>query len=114
VRDYWRAFDAVDQLITIVAGVMETLVVYDGLLAVEPYRLAIDGGTELRRVDFAVRGDDPFHNPGQVLLMDGPTAALTGVVYPTAITHKWGRLDDPAQSRMIVTGLFVEGDGLET
>jgi hypothetical protein len=111
VSEYLAAFEAVDELITFFAAFVETLLTSDGLLTVEPYRMALGGGADLRPVDLAIRGDDPFHNPGTVLLVEGPNPVLSGLVYPTAVTHKWGRLDDPDGARMIVRGKLAVGSG---
>lgn len=104
VAEYLAAFEAIDELITFVASLLETLLTSEGLLPVEPYRMALGVGTDLRPVELATRGDAPFHNPGTLLFVKGPDQILSGLVYPTAITHKWGRLDDPAASRMIIRG----------
>jgi hypothetical protein len=79
----------------------------EGLLAVEPYRMVLGAGQDLRPVELTVRGDDPFHNPGTVLLVEGPDPLLTGLVNPTAVMHKWGRLDDPESSRMTLRGVLA-------
>jgi hypothetical protein len=109
VAEYLSAFEAVDELITVVAAFIETLVTSAALLEVEPYRMDVGQGDDLRPVELAVRGDDPFHSPGAVLLVRGPHAMMSGVVYPTAITHQWGRLDEPEDARMIVSGKLATG-----
>jgi hypothetical protein len=109
VAEYLQAFEAADELITIVAAFLETVITTDQLLEVEPYRMAVGAGADVRSVDLAVRGDDPMLNPGETLLVRGPHELLTGIVYPTAITHHWGRLDDPGGSRMAIGGRLVTG-----
>jgi hypothetical protein len=107
VREYLDAFEDVDLLITILASFIGTFVVNNGLEEVTPIRLALKGPGDIRDVDFVVSGDNPFLNPSEVLVMSTPDPGASGVVYPTAITHKWGRLDDPEGSRMIITGKLV-------
>lgn len=109
VAEYLAAFEAVDEVITVVAALLETLLTSDGLPTVNPYRMALGAGTDLRPVELAVRGDDPFHNPGTLLFVQGPNQVLSGLVYPTALTHKWGRLDDPDGSQMILRGKLAVG-----
>ena len=41
---------------------------------------------------------------GEIILLEGPDPGLSGLVYPTGITHTWGRLDQPEKSKMIVSG----------
>jgi hypothetical protein len=111
VAEYLRAFEAIDELITVVAAVVDASVTSDGLLGVHPYRMDVGAGDDLRAVELAVVGDSPMHNPGEVLVVEGPHPALSGVVYPIAITHRWGRSDDPSSSRMIVSGYLATGSG---
>jgi hypothetical protein len=109
VAEYLAAFEAVDEVVTVVAALLETLLTSDGLLTIEPYRMDLGAGTDLRPAELAVRGDDPFHNPGTLLFVQGPNQVLSGLVYPTAITHKWGRLDDPDGAQMILRGKLAVG-----
>jgi len=109
VAEYLVAFEAIDEVITFVASLLETLLTSEGLLTVEPYRMALGAGIDLRAVELATRGDAPLHNPGTLLFVKGPDQILSGLVHPTAITHKWGRLDDPAASRMIIRGKLAVG-----
>jgi hypothetical protein len=101
---YLRAFEDLNELLTVVAAFMETLIARGDLLAVEPHRLALGAGSDLRPINFVIKGGDPMLQPGETLLMKTPDNNASGVVYPTDITQKWARLDDPAGSRMIVSG----------
>lgn len=109
VAEYLSAFEAVDELITVVAALIDTLLTSEALLEAEPYRMDVGQGEDLRPVELAIRGDDPFHSPGAVLRVRGPHPMLSGVVYPTAITHHWDRLDEPEDARMIVSGKLATG-----
>jgi hypothetical protein len=109
VAEYLSAFEAVDELMTVVAAFIETLLTSAALLEGAPYRMDVGQGEDLRPVELAMRGDDPFHSPGIVLLVRGPHPMVSGVVYPTAITHQWGRLDDPENARMIISGKLATG-----
>ena len=104
VAEYLTAFEALDELMAFLVSFMETLMTSDGLLEVTPYRMDVGAGPGLRSVVLATRGDAPLHNPGEVLQAQGPHPSMTGLVYPTAITHNWGRLDDPDASVMIARG----------
>jgi hypothetical protein len=109
--EYLTAFQAVDELITFVASLVETLLTSDGLLTVQPYRMDVGSGVDLRPVELAIFGGAPHHPPGAILMVQAPSPVLSGLVYPTAITHKWERLPGPRAVRMIVTGEFAAGSG---
>lgn len=103
IRAYLEAFEAIDLLLTMVASFMGTIITSGEVPVVEPRRLALGGGA-IRDVDFVVQGDHPMMNPSEVLWMKTPEGGASGVVYPTAISHMWGSLNDPDSSRMVITG----------
>lgn len=107
VGDYLTSFEAVHQLITVVAGFMETLIIDGHLPLVEPYRMDIGPGLELRQVEIATRGDDPFQRGGEVLYVRGQDQSSQGLLYARGNTHRWPRLDEPERSTMVVEGWFV-------
>jgi hypothetical protein len=107
VSEYLVSFEATHELITVVAGFMETLIIKGHLPLIEPYRMDIGPGQDLRRAELATFGDDPFHNGGGVLLVSGPDEASQGLLYATGHNHRWPRLDEPERSTMVVQGLFV-------
>lgn len=112
VAGYLAAFEAIDELITVVAALMGTIITSGGLFAVEPYRLDIGQGDDLRPVELAARGDNPFLSPGEILLVHGPDPAMTGLVYPQSITHTWGRSNEPENSKITVSGkITARSDG---
>lgn len=106
VLDYLRAFEEVDQLISIVAAYMQTLIVNERLLSVAPERIDLGEGGEILPVNLLVRPDDPFLNPGEVMMIEGPPAPH-GLVYPEGVQHAWGRLDDPGGSTATIEGKFI-------
>jgi hypothetical protein len=107
VRQYLAAFEAVHELITVVAGFMETLIIKGHLPLITPYRMDIGSGNDLRRAELATLGDDPFHSGGGVLFVQGPDECSQGLLYATGHNHRWPRLDEPERSTMVVEGWFV-------
>ena len=107
VRDYLTAFEATHDLITVLAGFMETLIIKGYLPLIEPYRMDIGPGDELRQAELATLGDDPFHEGGGVLYVEGPGPASQGLLYARGHDHRWARLDEPERSTMVVEGWFV-------
>jgi len=107
VRQYLAAFEAIHELITVVAGFMETLIIKGHLPLVTPYRMDIGPGQNLRLAELATLGDDPFHNGGGVLFVQGPDEGSQGLLYATGHSHRWPRLDEPERSTMVVQGWFV-------
>lgn len=104
VGAYLRAFEDVDELITIVASFMGTQIKNGHLMEMVPRRMALGGGGDVRDVDLVVAGDLPFLSPTETIVLLTGDETVGGVVYPTSITHKWGRLDDPEASRMVIVG----------
>jgi hypothetical protein len=106
-REYLASFAATHELITVVAGFMETLIIKGHLPLITPYRMDIGPGRDLRRAELATFGDDPFHSGGGVLFVEGPDEGSQGLLYATGHTHRWPRLDQPERSTMVVEGWFV-------
>ena len=71
VHEYLVSFEAAHELITVVAGSMETLII-KGHLPMTGLRMDIGPGQDLRRAELATFGDDPFHSGGGVLFVRGP------------------------------------------
>jgi hypothetical protein len=107
VHEYLVSFEATHELITVVAGFMETLIIKGHLPLIEPYRMDIGPGQDLRRAELATFGDDPFHSGGGVLFVRGPDKSSQGLLYATGHNHRWPRLDEPDRSTMVVQGWFV-------
>jgi hypothetical protein len=107
VREYLDAFEQVDELITVVASVAATVALKGGLVEAVAKRMALGSAGDLRDIDVAVNGDDPMMAPGEAVIVTTQESSLRGVTYPTRITHKWGRLDDPSNARMVLKGRFL-------
>jgi cell fate (sporulation/competence/biofilm development) regulator YlbF (YheA/YmcA/DUF963 family) len=107
VGEYLASFEAVHQLITVVAGFMETLIIKGYLPLIEPYRMDIGPGLDLRQVELATIGDDPFQRGGEVLFVRGPAVSSQGLLYARGHSHRWPRIDEPERSTMVVEGWFV-------
>jgi hypothetical protein len=106
VLAYLRAFEDVDQLISIVAAFLQTVIVREQLVSVVPERIDLGEGGEVVPVDLLIRPDHPLLNPGEMMFVDGPPAP-NGLVYPEGIQHSWGRLDDPEGSTAQIEGKFI-------
>jgi hypothetical protein len=107
VGEYLAGFEAIHQLITVVAGFMETLIIKGHLPLIEPYRMDIGPGLDLRQVELATSGDDPFQRGGEVLFVRGPDVSSQGLLYARGHSHRWPKLDHPERSTMVVEGWFV-------
>jgi cell fate (sporulation/competence/biofilm development) regulator YlbF (YheA/YmcA/DUF963 family) len=107
VGDYLAGFEAVHQLITVVAGFMETLIIKGYLPLIDPYRMDIGAGLDLRQVELAAIGDNPFQRGGEVLFVRGPDVSSQGLLYARGHSHRWPKLDEPERSTMVVEGWFV-------
>lgn len=106
VLRYLRAFEAVDELITVVAAFMQTLIVSEQLVSVHPERIDLGQGDDVAPVSLLLRPGHPLLNPGEVISVQGPPPP-DGIVYPKALKHSWGKLDDPGSSTTRIDGRFL-------
>jgi hypothetical protein len=106
VREYLLGFEAVHELITVLAGFLETVIIKGYLPLIVPYRMDIGPGDDLHQVELATFGDDPFHRGGGVLFVKGLDEATQGLLYARGHNHRWPRLDEPERSTMVVEGWF--------
>jgi hypothetical protein len=83
------------------------LIIKGYLPTIEPYRMDIGPGDELRQAELATFGDDPRHEGGGILYVEGPGPASQGLLYARGHNHRWPRLDEPERSTMVVEGWFV-------
>ena len=111
VRAYLEAFETIDELLTVIASLMQTIVVSDGLLVVTPHRLDLGKPGDLRPVVLETRNDAPFHAPGQLLMVEGPAPAFSGLVYPMSLSHRWKRRGNGMETTMVVHGKLAVGSG---
>jgi hypothetical protein len=106
VLEYLRAFEEVDDLISIVAAFIQTLIVHGELVSASPERIDLGSGGEVVPVNLLIRPDLPRLNPGEVITVGGAPVP-DGVVRIEELQHSWTRLDDPGSSKLQITGSFV-------
>jgi hypothetical protein len=106
VLRYLRAFEKVDELISIVAAFMQTIIVRQQPASVAPERIDLGRGSEVVRVNLLIRPGRPFLKPGEVIVVDGPPAPK-GLVLPERLQYSGGRPNDPNSSKTQVEGKFV-------
>jgi hypothetical protein len=87
VRQYLDAFERVHDLITVIAGLIETLVTSDGLQPLSPYRMDVGGGDDLRPVTLAAAVENPFINCGQAVFIPALEGAGECFVYPRSVSN---------------------------
>jgi hypothetical protein len=104
VLGYLRAFEDVDQAITILTDFIQTLIVSGEIRAFKPDRLDLGAGGDFIDADVLIRGDDPFLNLGRVIALDGHPS---GFVHPDLIQHRWKGLSDSSTSTMRIHGKFI-------
>ncbi len=107
--DYLRAFEEVDELITFVAGLMQTVLIDGGIAKITADRIDLGHGLDLIPADVLVRPDNPFLNPGEVVCISEQEPV--GLLYADAVSHHWGRLDDPDSSVTTMRGTLVRDSG---
>lgn len=88
VRAYLNAFAEIHDLLTFVTGFMETVITHETLLTIEPYRMDVGGGDDLRPAALAASIEDPFIACPTVLAVSGSGPTSDCLLYPRHIdTH---------------------------
>jgi hypothetical protein len=106
VLKYLHAFERVDELISIVAAFMQTVIVRHQLASVAPEQMDLGQGGEVVEVNLLLAPDRPFLIPGEVMVVDDPPAPK-GLLYPESFQHFWRSANDPNSSRAQVAGKFI-------
>lgn len=104
VRQYLDAFEEVHDLITVLAGLVETLVASDGLQPLGPYRMDVGDGDDLRPVTLAADVANPFINCGQAVFIPALEGAGECFVYPRSVSNNISFGDH--QSTVRISGLL--------
>lgn len=104
VRQYLDAFESVHDLVTVIAGLIESLVVSDGLEPLSPYRMDVGAGDDLRPVTLAAEAGNPFINCGQALFIPALEGTAECFVYPRSVSTNISFGD--RQSTVRISGLL--------
>jgi len=104
-KEYLLAFEAVDSLVAIVAGLIETLVITDSLRTIDPDRLDLSGGGEVSRVNVKVSPDPLVLDPGRVIRVAGDSVP-EGLVLIDGLNHSFS-FGENADSSVEIKGRFV-------
>jgi hypothetical protein len=103
VHEYLLAFAAINETIDMVLALIGTAVSEKELVTLTPYRMDTGAPGPSRDVELAIRGASFDRTPGQLLLVDHPEPALSGLVFPTTMTHM---IDG---GRTIISGKLLAG-----
>jgi hypothetical protein len=87
IRHYLDAFERVHDLITVLAGLIESLVASDGLQPLSPYRMDVGSGDDLRPVTLAAAVANPFINCGQAVFIPALEGAGECFIYPRSVSN---------------------------
>lgn len=104
IRQYLDAFEEVHDLITVIAGLIETLVTSDGLQPLSPYRMDVGDGDDLRPVTLAASVANAFINCGQAVFIPALEGAGECFVYPRSVSNNISFGDH--QSTVRISGLL--------
>lgn len=104
-KDYLLAFEAVDSLVAIVAGLIETLVITDRLRTIDPDRLDLSGSGEVSRVNVKVSPDPLVLDPGRVVRVAGDSVP-EGLVLIENLNQSFS-FGENADSSAEIKGRFV-------
>jgi hypothetical protein len=102
VLEYFRAFEEVDQLISVLASFMQTLIIRSELPTLRPQRVDFGAGLDVVAVGLLDPSFEPAIHPGVAILIE-PEAGSRGVVFPEELNFSLGGSN--AATR--ITGMFV-------
>lgn len=104
-KEYLLAFEGVDSLMAIVAGLIETLVITDHLRTIDPDRFDLSGGGEVSRVNVKISPDSLVLDPGRVVRAAGDSIP-EGLVLIEGLNHSFSFKENEHSSAEI-NGRFV-------
>jgi hypothetical protein len=104
-KEYLLAFEGIDSLMAIVAGLIETLVITDHLRTIDPDRLDLSGGDEVSRVNFKVSPDPLVLDPGRVVRVAGDSIP-EGLVLIEGLSHSFS-FGENENSSAEINGRFI-------
>lgn len=99
------AFEALDSLVAIVAGLIETLITAGGLRTIDPGRFDLSGGGEISRVNVKVSPDPLVLDPGRVIRVVGGSGP-EGLILIEGLNHSFS-FGENADSSAEIDGHFV-------
>lgn len=104
-KEYLLAFEGIDRLMAIVAGLIETLVITDHLRTIEPDRLDLSGGGEVSRINVKVSPDPLVLDPGRVVRVAGDSIP-EGLVLIEGLNHSFS-FGENEDSSAEINGRFI-------
>jgi hypothetical protein len=104
-KEYLLAFEAVESLVAILAGLIETLVVTDSLQTIGPDRFDLSGGGEVSRVNVKVSPDPLVLDPSRVVRVAGDSVP-EGLVLIEELNHSFS-FGENTDSSAEIRGKFV-------